>query len=80
MMSTVPTVISDSPISRDLPRISRPPPFPVSVNRTVPDLATSDNKRKQLQERKLNIPADAFDWSVCVYVCVCVCVCVSVCL
>lgn len=48
------------------------PPLPVSINRTVPDLATSDNKRKQLQERKLNIPADAFDWSVraCMYVCV----------
>ena len=52
-------------ISRGLPSISSP--LPVSVNRTVPDLATSDNKRKQLQERKLNIPADAFD-------CECVCV------
>ncbi len=58
-------------ISRSLPSISSP--LPVSVNRTVPDLATSDNKRTQLQERKLNIPADAFDCE-CVFVCVCVCV------
>lgn len=46
-------------VSSGLPSISSP--LPVSVNRTVADLATNNNKRKQLQERKLNIPADAFD-------------------
>lgn len=43
-------------------------PLPVSVNRAAPDLATSDTKEKQLQKRKLNIPADALD-----------CGCVSMC-
>lgn len=46
-------------INTSLPSISFP--LPPSDNRTVPDLATSDDKRKQLQERKVNIPADAFD-------------------
>lgn len=47
-----------------LPSISSP--VPVSVNRTAADLATNNNKRKQLQERKLNIPADADDDRECV--------------
>lgn len=67
MMPTVLSVISDCSSAETCPPFSSP--LPVSVNRPVPDLATGDNKRKQLQERKLNIPADAFDWE-----CVCVCV------
>lgn len=46
-------------ISRGLPSISSP--LPVSVNRTAPILSTNDNKRKLLQDCKLNIPANAFD-------------------
>lgn len=55
MMPAVLSVISDS--SSAGPSFFFP--LPVSVNRAAPDLATSNTKEKQLQQGKLNIPADA---------------------
>lgn len=37
----------------------------LSVNTTIPNLATNSYKRKQPGERKLNIPADAAECEVC---------------